>query len=190
MNDDKVGVPTSCEMQLYSGKFMNPLKPKVSDIDIRDIAAALSKLCRFGGHVSRFYSVAQHSVLVSYNVTPGDELEGLMHDSAEGLGLGDLIRPVKIQLGIGPVYKKAETRTEKVVAERFGLKFPWPISVKIADNRVVLTEMRDLKPKSERRLIGAGDFKLLKKVIKPWGPAKAERKFLERYYQLEAQRSK
>lgn len=54
--------------QTFTGKKFWPLNPTAEDVDIRDIAQALSLKCRFGGHCSRHYSVAQHSVLVESQV--------------------------------------------------------------------------------------------------------------------------
>ena len=39
-----------------------PLHPHITDIEVRDIAHALSLMTRANGHFPRFYSVGQHSV--------------------------------------------------------------------------------------------------------------------------------
>ena len=70
-------------------------------IDIRDIATALSKICRFNGFMSGFYSVAEHSCLTMEllelmqvpRITPALELATLLHDAEEAY-VGDIIRPV------------------------------------------------------------------------------------------------
>ena len=49
-------------MHTYTGKQINPLAITQEDIEIKDIAHALSLLCRGGGHLKYFYSVAQHSL--------------------------------------------------------------------------------------------------------------------------------
>ena len=65
-------------------------------IDIRDIAHSLSQLCRFTGHTNLFYSVAQHSLLVSEKMPggPAEKLVGLLHDAAEAY-TNDLASPLK-----------------------------------------------------------------------------------------------
>src|SRR5438876_10648926 len=52
-------------LQTVSGRWVNPFDPDPEQLDIGDIARALANQCRFGGHCRVFYSVAQHSVIVS-----------------------------------------------------------------------------------------------------------------------------
>ena len=52
-------------IQTYSGIEFYPLDPRIEEVKLLDIAHALSNICRFTGHCNEFYSVAQHSVLVS-----------------------------------------------------------------------------------------------------------------------------
>jgi len=52
-------------IQTFSGLQFWPLDPRPDEINIEDIAHALSLQCRFGGHCNRFYSVADHSIHVS-----------------------------------------------------------------------------------------------------------------------------
>ena len=70
-------------LQTYTGIQFWPLDPRPEEIDIQDIAHALSLLCRFNGHCQRFYSVAEHSVHVSTILAPEFGLWGLLHDAAE-----------------------------------------------------------------------------------------------------------
>lgn len=86
-------------IQTKTGKRMNPFNPKPEDICLEDIAWALSMKCRFGGHVSRFYSVAEHCVRVSdllntEGYTPNIQMYGLLHDAPEAY-LPDTPRPLK-----------------------------------------------------------------------------------------------
>lgn len=77
--------------------------PKEADVRIEDIAHSLSMICRFGGHVPVFMSVAQHSVLVAHlarDLGLPDEHYGaaLMHDAHEAY-VGDMVSPAKRLVG-------------------------------------------------------------------------------------------
>jgi hypothetical protein len=67
----------------FTGRRVHSLSPSSDEIDIDDIAHSLAYQCRFLGHTDGFYSVAQHSVLVSQMVPEQDALWGLLHDAAE-----------------------------------------------------------------------------------------------------------
>ena len=134
-------------MQTYTGLQFWPLDPLPHEIQIRDIAHSLSLQCRFAGHVKEFYSVAQHSVLVSYNVPEEDGLWGLMHDASEAY-LVDLPRPVKNVGELGFIYKQVEKQLMERICNRFNMDIIEPPSVKIVDNRLLMTEKRDLMGKS------------------------------------------
>lgn len=127
------------------GRRLFILEPDPAHIHIDDIAHALSNLCRFGGHVP-FYSIAQHSVLVSRIVPQQFALAGLLHDASEAY-LGDVIRPLKRQLF---VYRDIERQWEDVIARRFRLGGSMPhtcsAEVKLADLVALATERRDLLP--------------------------------------------
>jgi uncharacterized protein len=123
-------------IQTYTGKAFYPLDPRPEDVDIVDIAHALSNLCRFNGHCLRFYSVAEHSVLLSRAVAPEHALWALLHDAAEAY-LADVPRPTKRML---PAYADMETRILSAIAARFGLAADIPPAVKDADLRILTDE--------------------------------------------------
>lgn len=83
-------------IKTYTGKEFRFDQIDPEAIDIRDIAHALSHLCRFTGHTNLFYSVAQHCLLVSEKVPGGPEIKlaALLHDAAEAY-VGDLSSPLK-----------------------------------------------------------------------------------------------
>lgn len=123
-------------IQVYSGAPFWPLDPRPEEIEINDIAWALSMQCRFAGHVKNFYSVAEHSVHVASLLEPHDALWGLLHDATEAY-LTDLVQPLKVDM---PQYRAIEDRLMECVAERFGLQLPVPESVKRADRQMLFNE--------------------------------------------------
>lgn len=123
-----------------SGRFLSLDNPQPEQICISDIAEGLSKACRFAGQIKGFYSVAQHSLIISQVVPERDALWGLLHDAAEAY-LCDIPSQVKAAL---PDYKKTENEVLSAIALRFGLPFDMPPSVKEADERLLVTEARSL----------------------------------------------
>lgn len=65
-----------------------------SAVELTDIAYGLGSLQRFGGQLDRWYSVAEHSVILSEihpdPVDYGQRIAALFHDAAETLGAGDV----------------------------------------------------------------------------------------------------
>lgn len=127
-------------IRLRGGTDFDLLRPEKSVFTINDIAHALSNLCRFTGHSSRFFSVAQHSVHVSYMVPRDLALEGLLHDAAEAF-VGDCSTPLKSLL---PEYRRIERRIDKVIRARFGLPDTEHPVVKTADERMLVAERHAL----------------------------------------------
>ena len=58
----KENLNTTNHIRTYTGKYIDVFNMNIGDIEILDIAHALSQVPRFGGHLPRFFSVAQHSV--------------------------------------------------------------------------------------------------------------------------------
>lgn len=128
-------------MQTASGKAFWPLDPREDEIDIDDIAHALAMQCRYAGHCKRFYSVAQHSVLVAQSMpTKALARSALLHDATEAY-LVDVPRPVKPFL---TEYKAIEEKLYAFIARRFGVPEIIPDEVTEADNRILHDEMQQL----------------------------------------------
>jgi hypothetical protein len=161
-------------MQTYTGRMFWPMDPRPEDICIEDIAHSLAHQCRFAGHTKTFYSVAQHSVLVSDVVPPEDAAWGLLHDASEAY-LVDLPRPIKKSGALGAEYKRVEDLVMQAVVERFNLSPYMPASVKQADDVLVVTEGRDLLgPQARPWRIAAEP---LPQRIVGWGPSTAKQSF-------------
>jgi hypothetical protein len=95
-------------IRLLSGCLFDYNDPRSSPVEIGDIAAALSKVCRFAGHIHQFYSVAQHVVNASRIVPAEHAFTALMHDTAEAF-TNDLPTPLKFAI---PVFKELEVSIE------------------------------------------------------------------------------
>lgn len=168
-----------------SGRVVYAFSPNVDEIDIEDIALSLAKQCRFAGHVRRnvwHYSVAQHSVHVSYACHPEHALIGLLHDAAEAY-IQDLIRPVKHSLG--PEYFEAERLWALAIGEKFGLGSQLadlPADVKLADEALLATERRDLVEHRNRPWCLRAEP--LPEVIHAWPAEIAYNNFMGRFGQL------
>ena len=165
-----------------SGRRIWPLAIDADQIALEDIAAALSRQCRFGGHCRTFYSVAQHSVHVAELLEdhgPETALSGLLHDAAETY-LIDLPGPVKHAPEMAG-YRLAEDRVSEAVAAAFELSYPASVLVKQADQTMMATEVRDLMPKVALEAIPAGLIARAARV-KPWSPRRAHREFEEAFH--------
>lgn len=167
-------------IQTYSGKRFNPTNPYVDAIVIQDIAHALSNICRFTGHCSDFYSVAQHSVLVSYICNQENALYGLLHDGSEAY-CQDIASPIKKTAEFS-AYRNMEERLQIAVCKRFGLPAKEPIDVKKADLLLLATEARDLM--APLRPDWESNVKPLPFKIIPLSPVEAKKLFLERFQEL------
>jgi len=168
-------------IQTYTGVAFYPLDPRLEDFRIEDIAHSLSLQCRFTGHCREFYSVAEHSVRLSYIVPPAAALWGLMHDASEAY-LMDLARPIKRYSALGALYKEIEIGLMASICEAFHLQPDEPLSVGLADRVMLVTEKRDLLG-PEPQAWTHHDTPL-EETIKPWPPVEAKARFLSRFAEL------
>lgn len=127
-------------IQTLSGKKFSYQFATADDIDIEDIANALSNICRFAGHLPEFYSVAQHSVLTSLIVPAEFAFEALMHDAAEAY-CQDMPAPLKALL---PDYQRIETLVDDLIRQKYRINPEQAAVVKYADLVMLATERRDL----------------------------------------------
>jgi hypothetical protein len=168
-------------IETFSGIRFDFLNPQPEQIQLEDIAHALSNQCRYTGHTRKFYSVAEHCWHTSF--IADEKLWGLLHDASEAY-ISDLSRPVKQLTPIGPPYLEVETRIMQAICSRFGLIGPMPPSVKKADNVMLFTEKKQLMtslpwtddPSSNFLSESAKDIKLY-----CWSPEAAKESFIERY---------
>lgn len=165
-------------MQTASGRQFWPIDPRPEDISIHDISHALSLMCRFGGHCDRFYSVAEHSVLVSQYVPEEDALWALLHDASEAY-IADIVRPAKKHI---EGYAAIEKNIMIAVCDAFGLPVVEPDSVKKADNGVLADEAAQIM--GDRPVDWFLPEPPLGAVIRGLSPQEAKTLFMNRFNQL------
>lgn len=163
-----------------SGRRVDVLNPDPGQIDIGDIAHGLSMICRYTGHVHKFYSVAEHSVLVSELVRHFGgqrdlQLSALLHDATEAY-VTDLARPLK-HLEELREYREIENYVARAIKTRFKLAIDvnHP-AIEHFDNSIAQDEMYALTP---RQAVPLGVVK-----IQALEPLRAKLAFLSRYREL------
>lgn len=171
-------------MQTYTGRAFYPMVPAPEDVDPVDIAHALSLICRYGGHVNHFYSVAEHCVLMSRAVSPENALWALLHDATEAY-VGDMVRPLKHAL---PEYQLAEARVNLAITRRFGISEFCPGEVKDADLRILHDERQALMRMPPLPWAALDGVEPLGVRISGWWPDTAERRYRDRLAELTADR--
>lgn len=167
-------------MQTFTGRMFWPLDPHPDEVAIEDIAHSLSMQCRFAGHCQKFYSVAEHSILVSQVIQPEFAIYGLLHDAPEAY-LVDVPRPVKPHLA---GYAHIEARVWEEICYKFDL---WPDAKKrdaihTADMAVLLAEQRVLMPNPPQPWETIGEPADVE--IRGLSPAEARQAFLDRFHAL------
>ena len=144
----------------FTGRLIDPFKLEPKDISIRDIAHALSMTCRWGGHTSRFYSVAEHCVrLVEFADTSNEaspflgslDLKKLLllHDASEAY-LTDVPSPYKARPEFA-AFVAFEHEVQRVIDAHFDLErlkrySPLNAAVKRLDVAILGNEAAELLP--------------------------------------------
>lgn len=110
-------------IRTLSGQSLSLIKPDADSILIEDIARGLAFKSHFGGHTPRYFSVAEHSILVlsllpqELRDDPVYRLGALLHDAPEAY-IGDCVKPLKDLL---PEYVEVEKRLQHVILQKFGV---------------------------------------------------------------------
>nr|WP_320202817.1 hypothetical protein [Agrobacterium rosae] len=171
-------------MQTFTGRQYWPCDPLPHEVYIEDIAHSLSLQCRYAGHVLRFYSVAEHSVLIARSLAathaPEVALAGLLHDAPEAYCV-DIPRPLKPYL---TNYKDIEQKNWLAIAARFQLDRELPDEVHDADNRIIADELVNLVPMPWH----ARHANPLGVTLRYWSPEKAKQEFMATFNALMAGR--
>lgn len=104
----------------FTGTYFDPVNPEENLIEVKDIAHALSLLCRANGHMRFFYSVAQHAIACAKEaeargLSKRIQFGCLLHDASEAY-LSDITRPIKKKL---TVYLEIESNLQNAIWNKF-----------------------------------------------------------------------
>lgn len=178
MTPDKFGCVGST-FKTFSGDYIDLLKPDPSLMKLPDIATALSRICRFGGHCPKFYSVAEHCILAT-QLAIADGVRGntlravFLHDATEAF-LGDMIKPLKNLL---PEYSLIEDRFEQAIEQEFNISFRcYQETVKHYDRTMLKAEKRIMWPDDSSEWTGFNGLPDRIVEFKFWSPEEANRQF-------------
>lgn len=166
-------------MQTVSGRTFSFEAPV---FNFNDIAMALAKTCRYGGHTKDFlhYSTGEHCVhMARAAIKDGYDRHGawnvLMHDCTEGY-IMDMVRPLKNRI---PMYRDFEDQLYSQMAPVFGLIDPLPAYVKEYDNRILMDEKAQVMALSGRPWNFPEDMKPLGIKIECWDSRTAYEQFVK-----------
>jgi len=193
-NNNTQNKPSSGWLQTFSCQQVFPLNLNPLSIKIIDIAHSLSQICRFNGHTKFFYSVAQHSLLVSQILErrykdKSIALKGLLHDASEYI-LCDIPRPLK-HSGYFDFYQEIEFDVQDKIYVKFGLEPGDDYFVHMVDGLMLRVEARDLMQPihkdwsvrfddEQANLLGVNQIdKIIERTC-----SEVKKEFLETFYRL------
>jgi len=171
-------------IRTFTGRKLYWDRVEEHDFCIEDIAHALAMKCRWSGHTTKFYSIAQHSVFTSYHVGRRLREHALLHDASEAY-MPDFPSPLKwylLKRGFTEL-KMIEKRVQRAINLKFNLA-PTDAdekAVKKADLLALSTEHNQLMPVGEERKWMGG---IWEGDLDPVGPAAAEQMFLDRWSEI------
>lgn len=199
--------PPRAWQRMLSGRRLNLLDPSPLDVEISDIAHGLARVARWNGQTfgNHAFSVAEHSLIVEEialqlkpDLPPHWRLAVLLHDAPEYV-IGDMISPFKAV--IGEAYKAVEVRLQGAIHLRFGLPAEIPLAVKKLAKRADIicayfeaVELAGFDAEEAARIFGrprgyplnsSGE---LRYGLEPLPVAVAQKRFMERFEQIEALR--
>lgn len=155
-----------------------PFDPRPEEMCIEDIAHSLAFKCRFNGFTPKFYSVAEHSVILSNIVSEPVRRAALMHDGSEAY-IPDIPRPLKVMM---QEIIALEQPILDVVFEKFGLEPGLPEEVHEMDTIMPAMEAVRMWDPAPTWCQYYGELPIIK--LYNWSPEEAEYRFLRRFHEL------
>lgn len=132
----------------YTEKHFDPVNPDMTQVDIHDIAHALSLICRGNGHVKTFFSVGQHCIRAAKEAKARGYsqrviLACLLHDASECY-MSDVPRPLKPAM---TEYVQIENKLLDLIYEKFlgsTLTAEETALIKQIDNDLLYYDLKEL----------------------------------------------
>lgn len=160
-------------IRTWTGIYFDLANPKPEEVRLKDIAQGLSNICRFGGQINRFYSVAEHCVLAAMEA----EKRGfskriikavLLHDAAEAY-VGDVVKPLKIML---PQFAEIESAVESAIEQRYGVDLSHA-AIKPIDHAMLIAERHQLFSADDVKWVGEDEAERISVKCRCLTPADA-----------------
>lgn len=176
-----------------SGQRVTFINPNPSLFRLEDIAASLSRICRFNGHLSKqyddeIYSVAQHSyyvwLLLKKFSVHRSTFWGLTHDALESI-FGDTITPLK---NMFPHLEMMEDNAAHLLRVQWGIPYDDQIKQEVhwADKLIGCAEAFVLKDTEQaREMYGCDtaplDLHDLDPSFRCWSPREAKNRYIDAF---------
>lgn len=173
-------VKTNGCFRTYTKRIFNLLEPKPDMIDIVDITKGLAYKPHFSGFSPKFFSIAEHSLLVeelaaSYNqLDYKARLEALLHDASEAY-TGDMIKPLKNLL---PNFVIIEKNIQKAIYQKYGIK---PNSVNAINTKKFDIRAQDIEAGIFYNKMDVGRKLVMQQYIKYYSPDESYKQFIEKF---------
>ncbi len=175
-----------CKIRMRSGRYFDIENPDIIDFKFTDIACALSRICRYGAHTSKFYSVAEHLIhceeqarLDGYSLI--ERRAVFSHDFGEAL-IGDVVKPLKNML---QRYEEIEEKVDDCIAQKFLVNFRlYKDRIKKIDTEMLIAEKKVLFPPNENPLRGADTIRVIYPNIQCWKSEEVEEIFINKAKEL------
>lgn len=173
-------------IRLNSGCYLDLLDPRPDQFTMSDIACGLSKICRFGGQIEQFYSVAEHCLVsteIARERTGSVDFQKavLMHDAAEAF-VGDIVKPLKVLL---PEFSSIENRLEACIFKKYSIDFgKFKERAKAIDMDMLIAERNHFFSKDEVAWVGEDEVEKINPRFWGYGPGEAKKHYLWKMYTL------
>lgn len=180
----KAGITTDGCFRTYSGIKFNILNPTFDMISPEDIIRGLAHKTYYSGFSPRFFSIAEHSLLVCefYEMCNPDDyigqLQALIHDASEAY-TGDMIKPIKNLL---PNFVLIENKIQSTIYQKYNIDSEVrKAKVKEIDNRI-----QDIEADAfyHYDLLNDRSKNIVDKWIKYLSPTDSYHAFWEKYNEI------